>query len=720
MPEDDAPLLLQLLDMPVDEALLERFSPQERKVRTFALLRHLVLHDCQQRPLVLVVENLHWADATSEEWLTALVEHLTGAAILLLVTYRPGYRPPWLGQSVATQLALPHLLPEDSRAVVQSVLQTTLLPEPLLQAIVTKAAGNPFFLEELTWAVIEQSPHPAVPGIPDTIQAVLAARIDRLPPEEKHLLQTAAVIGPEIAMLLLQAIAEIPAEALHRSLAHLQVAEFLYETRLFPDLVYTFKHALTHEVAYGSLLQERRRALHAQIVEVLETLYPARLAEQVERLAHHALRGEVWDKALMYCRQAGEKAMARSAHREAVVYYEQALDALQHLPTQHDTRAQAIDLRLALRSALRPIGDSGRALTYLREAESLAMACDDSSRLGQVSAFLSVHFYYMGEHSQAITAAQRARGLATAGGDIVLQALANQYLGVAYQAQGNYRQAIDCFGQTVVALDGGRRCERFGQIFLPAVLTRAWLAWCHTELGMFTESRALGEEGLQIAKAAAHPSSLMFAYWGVGLPFLRQGDLYMAVPLLERAMSICQEADLSIFFPDMAPALGAAYTLAGRVADAVPLLMQAMEQTIAMNMQGLQALCSLPLGESQMLAGRLKDAHALAERTLILARAHQERSNEAYALRLLGEIAARRDPPAVEPAEVHYQQALILAEALDMRPLVAHCYFGLGTLYARIGRPEQARTALSTAVELYCTMEMTFWLSQVEAVLTQP
>ena len=197
-------------------------------------------------------------------------------------------------------------------------------------------------------------------------------------------------------------------------------------------------------------------------------------------------------------------------------------------------------------------------------------------------------------------------------------------------------------------------------------------------------------------------------------------DLHMAVPLLERAIIICQEADLSIFFPDMAPALGAAYTLAGRVADAVALLMQAMEQTIAMDMRGLQALCSLPLGEAQMLGGRLEDAHALAERTLILARAHQERGNEAYALRLLGEIAARRDPPAVEQAEVHYQQALILAEALGMRPLVAHCYFGLGTLYARIGRPEQARTALSTAVELYRTMEMTFWLSQVETALTQP
>ena len=677
-----------------------------------------MLHDSQRQPLVLAVENLHWVDSTSEEWLTALVEHLAGAAILLLVTHRPGYRPPWLAQSVATQMALPRLFPEDSRAVVQSVLQSTLLPEPLLQAMVTKAAGNPFFLEELTWAVMEQRPLSAVPGIPDTIQAVLAARIDRLPPAEKRLLQTAAVIGTEVAVPLLQAIAELPTEALHRDLAHLQAAEFLYETRLFPELVYTFKHALTHEVAYGSLLQERRRALHARIVEMLEALYPARIAEWVERLAHHALRGEVWDKALMYCRQAGEKAMARSAHREAVGCFEPALSALQHLPEQHDTRAQAIDLRLALRSALRPTGDSGRALTYLREAEALAVACDDSRRLGQVSVFLSVHFYYKGTHDQAITAAQRALALAIAGGDIVLQALANQYLGVAYQAQGTYRQAIDCFRQTVVAVDGGRRRERFGQIFLPAVLSRAWLACCHTELGMFTEGRTIGEEGLQIAEAAAHPSSLMFAYWGVGLPSLRQGDLHMALPLLERAMCICQEADLSIFFPDMAPALGAAYTLAGRVTDAMALLMQAMEQIIALDMRGLQALCSLPLGEAQMLAGRLEEAHALAEQTLALARAHQERANQAYALRLLGEITARRDAPALEQAEAYYQQALTLAEELGMRPLVAHCYLGLGMLYAGIGWPEQAHAALSTAVELYRTMGMTFWLPQAEAALS--
>ena len=197
------------------------------------------------------------------------------------------------------------------------------------------------------------------------------------------------------------------------------------------------------------------------------------MAEQVERLAHHALRGEVWDKALAYCRQAGEKALARSAHREAVGYFEQALSALQHLPEQRDTREQAIDLRLALRSALLPSGDSGRILAYLREAEALAAALDDPRRLGQVSVFLSTHFYHRGAYDQAIAAGQRALALATASGDVVLHALANQYLGIAYQAQGDYRRAIDCFRQTVASFDGARRHERFGQVILPAVHSRA-------------------------------------------------------------------------------------------------------------------------------------------------------------------------------------------------------------------------------------------------------
>jgi tetratricopeptide (TPR) repeat protein len=325
----------------------------------------------------------------------------------------------------------------------------------------------------------------------------------------------------------------------------------------------------------------------------------------------------------------------------------------------------------------------------------------------------------MGAHDQAIAAGQRALALATADGNIVLQALANLRLGYAYEAQGDYRRAIDCLRQTMMSLEGARRRERFGQVALPAVQSRAWLALCHAELGTFVEGRALGDEGLRIAEVVDHLASLMFASWGIGLLSLRQGDLRRALPQLERAVGICQDADLPLFFPLMAPALGAAYTLGRRVADAISLLTQAMEQTMAMEMGGLQALCSLSLGEAQLLAGRLEEAYALAERTLALTRQHQERGHEAYALRLLGDITRHRDPADSELAEAHYRQALALAAELGMRPLQAHCHRGLGMLYAMLGQLAQARTALITAIALYRTMDMTFWLPQTEAALAQ-
>jgi tetratricopeptide (TPR) repeat protein len=409
--------------------------------------------------------------------------------------------------------------------------------------------------------------------------------------------------------------------------------------------------------------------------------------------------------------------MARSAYREAVGYFEQALDALQHLPEQCDTREQAIDLRLALRTALWPSGDLGRILAVLREAESLAAALDDPRRLGQVSLFLSMHFSLMGACDQAIAAGQRALTLATAGGEVVLQALANRNLGLAYQFQGDYRRAIDCLRQSVAFFDGARCHERFGQISLPAVTSRTYLARCHAELGTFVEGRTLPEEGLWIAEAVAHPSSLMYASYGIGLLALRQGDLPRALPLLERAISLCQDADLPIYFPMMAAALGTAHTLSGHVADAVLLLTQAVEQATAMERVDFQALCRLSLGEAQMLAGRLEEAQALAEQALTLACAHQERGHQAYALRLLGDIAARRDPPEGESAVAHYQQALTLADALGMRPLMAHCHRSLGTLYATTGQPEQARAELSIAIELYKAMDMAFWLPEAEATL---
>jgi tetratricopeptide (TPR) repeat protein len=597
--------------------------------------------------------------------------------------------------------------------------------------VVALTQGNPFFLEESVQALIETrdvdgahggyrlgTPLPMLP-VPATVQAVLAARIDRLPPEEKRLVQIAAVIGMEVPLALLLALTEQSEEVLRGSLAHLQAAEFLYETSFFPASAYTFKHALTYEVAYESLLQDQRRVLHARIVEILEALAGDQMVEQVERLAHHAQQGEVWDKAVQYGRQAGEKALARSAYREAVAALERALGALQHLPETRDTREQAIDLWLTLRSALYPSGDFGRILAALRAAEELAIALDDPRRLSQISDLLSVHFKFRGAYDQAIASGQRALALATAGGDVVLHALVNMNLGSSYYATGDYRRALDCFQQTAAFFKEIRRHERFGHFFLPAVQSRGWLASCHAEIGRFTDGITLGEEGIRIAKTMDHARSLMLAYHGIGQLALVQGDLPRALAQLERAVGICRAVDIPLFFPRMATALGAAYTLAGRGADAMPLLTQALAQTTVMARGDLQTPCHLALGEALALVGRLEEAQAIAERALALTRQHQQRGHQAYALRLLGELAARFEPPECDQAGDYYRQALALAEELGMRPLQAHCHRGLGTLYAKTGQTEQARAALSTAIALYSAMDMTFWLPQTEAALAQ-
>jgi predicted ATPase len=382
--------------VPVEDPQWQALDPPQHRQQTFQAIKHLLLRASQVQPLLVVMENLHWLDTETQACLDTLIESLPMARLLLLVTYRPEHQHGWGNKTYYTQVRLDALSPAQADAFLQALLGDDRGLTPLKHLLITRTAGNPFFLEESVRTLVESGALIGAPGayrlaqsvptiqVPETVQVVLAARMDRLTPEDKRLLQTAAVIGMEVPFPLLQAIADLPEEALHRGLAHLQAAELLYETRLLPALAYTFKHALTHDVAYESLLPEPRRALHGHTVDALEALVGEWLDEQVERVAHHALRGEVWHTAVAACRQAGEKALARSAYREAVGYFEQALTALPHLPETRARHEQALDLRLALRTALWPSGDWGRMLACLREAEALAVALDAPRQLAGV------------------------------------------------------------------------------------------------------------------------------------------------------------------------------------------------------------------------------------------------------------------------------------------------------------------------------------------------
>jgi len=326
----------------------------------------------------------------------------------MLVNYRPEYQHSWGAKTYYSQLRLDALPAESAGELLESLVGSDPALAPLKTLLIARTAGNPLFLEESVRTLVETRALVGTRGahrlaqpveaiqVPATVQSILASRIDRLPLHEKRLLQSAAVIGKDIPFALLQGIAELPEEELRRGLTHLQGAEFLYEASLFPDLEYTFKHALTHDVAYGSLLQDRRRELHARVVETIEALYSDRLSEQIERLAHNAFRGEAWVKAVSYLRQAAAKALARSANREAVAYLEQALAALTHVPESRETLELAIDLRFDLRSSLFPLGETEAMLATLREAERLAGALGDPRRLAWVSIYMSQYSWVTG------------------------------------------------------------------------------------------------------------------------------------------------------------------------------------------------------------------------------------------------------------------------------------------------------------------------------------
>ncbi len=722
--------LLALLDVPVDDAAWDALDPPQRRQRILEAVKRLLLRESQVQPLLLLFEDLHWMDSESQALLDDLIESLPTARVLLLVSYRPEYQHAWGSKTYYTQLRIDPLPSETAEELLTALLGQDGTLEPLKRVLIERTEGNPFFLEESVQTLVEtqvlvgdrgayrMTRAPELLQIPATAQAILAARIDRLPPEDKRLLQAASVIGEDVPFPLLRAIADVPDNSLRRGLTQLQAAEFLYETSLFPDLEYTFKHALTHEVAYGSLLQDRRRALHARIVEVLEALYPDRVAEQVERLAHHAFRGEVWEKAVTYLRQAGAKALARSAYREAVTCFEQALAALHPLPDTHQKIERAIDLRLDLRQSLFPLGELATGWRYLQEAEGLARTLDDPRRLGWVSAYMSGHHVHTGGHvTEVRTLAQRVEAIAERLGDVPLQIAAQYYLAAASHLSGDYRGTEDICRKLIQSLHDQRTHERFGLVTAPAVWFRAQLARALAERGVFEEGDAHGQEAIRIAEALDHPFSIVVGC--VKLAHLKsvRGELSQAARLLERAVGLCREWNLTSHTPIAMAALGYVYAWSGRIGEGVSLLQQALTAYERAGIGYYHSLSVEQLGEAYLLADQVEDARACADRAVMLARGRGERGYEAWALRLLGEIASHPDPPDVETAEGHYRQAMALANKLGMRPLAAHCHLGLGKLYRRTGEQLKAEDHLKTAATMYREMDMRFCLEKADAEL---
>jgi class 3 adenylate cyclase/tetratricopeptide (TPR) repeat protein len=727
--EPALPAFLALLDIATDDGAWTRLDPPQRRQRTLDAVKRLLLRESQVQPLIAIFEDLHWIDGETQAMLDGLADSLPTARLLMLVNYRPEYRHSWGGKTYYRQLRLDALAAASAEELLDTLLGTDASLAPLKRLLIERTEGNPFFLEESVRTLVEQAMLDGAPGtyrvtrtpaalqIPATAQAIVAARIDRLEPVDKRLLQAASVIGKDVPLALLEAIGEMPESALRESLAHLQAAEFLYETNLFPEAEYTFKHALTHEVTYASLLQERRRGVHARIVETIESLYGDRLAERVEQLAHHAWHGAVWNKAATYLRQAGAKAVDRSGFREAVSSLEQALRALDRLPKSGEMQELAFDIRRELLDPL--LMQLDRRVEVVHEMKELAEVLGDTSRLVRALARTSNVLTHLGQTEMAVRNGRRSVELTSALSDPTLEMEARSHLGQAQLSSGAYEEAAANlrWGIAVLGVETDRRPLGYGPF--PSVLYRHFLVGCLTQLGEFDEATTVSREAVRIAEALDNPWSRALAYNAVAMLAVQRGDTSRAVAVAGRGLDLCNAYDMKFLWPRLASLSGYAMTLTGRFEDGVALMESALQASLAMRLAQDEAIRRAHASEGYLLAGRIREARDTALGALEFAEQHGQHGSGAWAHRLLGDIARLHPSLLPDSAAHHYREALRRADERGMRPLIAHCHLGLGKMHLRGGALEQAHEQLTIATTMYREMNMTYWLEQAEAEMRQ-
>jgi predicted ATPase/class 3 adenylate cyclase len=627
---DLAPLL-RLLDIPIEDeqAFWDALDPAQRRQRTLEALKRLILREALRQPVILAFEDLHWIDGESQAFLETLVDGLTQARLLLLLTYRPEYRHGWGGKSCYTQLRLNAFEGRTSEEFLANLVGGDATLERLKALL--PAYGNPFFLEESVRSLVEIKVIEGTPGnyrlvghlpelrIPATVQAILAARIDRLSPTAKELLQAASVIGTQVPHALLRPLVGLTEDDLGVSLAELRDGEFLFESRLFPDVEYAFKHALTHDVAYGSLLSERRQTLHRRCLEIIQRLGDDRLPERAEQLAHHAVRGEVWDEAVIHLRQAGRKAAARSAPDDARACLEQALGILSALPPSALNLQQALEARLELRPVLNQLGEPRRMLERLHEAESLAERLNDDRQRGRVCAFMATTHSLLGELDAAIATSMRAREIAAVLGDLELRILGTSFLAQAHYYRGEYEAVVRVATDNLAVLPADWTYEYFGNVAPASVFDRAWLAMALAQLGRFCEAARQEAEAIRLAEPMQHAFTLGRAYLATGTLYPLQGAWTTAQPPIERWIEVARTGNVALHLPWAVASSAWVLAELGKTSEALARVKDGeilVDRQAARGIVGQSAWAYHALGRAALLLGRGDDAQRLAERAM--------------------------------------------------------------------------------------------------------
>jgi len=716
------PFLHDLFGLPVADEALKHLDPKDKRQKTFEAMQALTVAGGQRRPRVVVVEDLHWIDKTSEDYLAFLIAGAAGVPLLLVTSHRPGYTVRWADKTYYTQIALDLLTEGQTEALMAALLGSRDLPPDFLRIVREKAEGNPLFVEEITTSLLERGTlvrrngeiawtgGPSV-EVPATIQDIIRARIDRLEEPVKRTVQTASVIGREFGLRLLTRISEMAAEV-RDYLATLTHLEFIHETRFFPELEFIFKHAVIQDVAYQSLLAQRRKELHGAIGRAIEDLYPDRLEEQAGILAYHYARSERQDKAVEYALLAGDRATRLYVNAEATAYYEQALATARALSASPETKRWQIDAGLKLATVGVTRQDIERDRPNLESARLLAQDLHDEPRLARVLYWLGRIQYVLGQSQTAIGYATQSLAIAESLGDEALAAPPVNLMGRASWQLSEFAKSVLLMERSVEQMRklGNKTEESTAAGFAGYLLGH---------LGNFDSAYQYGDRALALAREIQNPFAEAAARFTHGVTSVMRGEWSQAITDFEEARRVAHRAgDLfRVYLAELWQ--GWALTGAGSPGRGRVLLEEGLARAgqIGTKFQlscgkATLAACLLALGELDAVPGLCQEAIPLAEET-------GDKFINALAHRVLAEALSRLEPSDPAGAGRAILEAIRILQEIGTRPELARTYVSYARLLKARGERERAREFLANAIDMFREMGMAWDLERAEQALQE-
>jgi class 3 adenylate cyclase/tetratricopeptide (TPR) repeat protein len=721
------PPFQELLSLKGEEEAYLKLEPKQKREKIFEAMRDLFIRESQNKPLVLVFEDLHWIDKTSEEFLDYFIGWLANTPILLVILYRPEYTHHWGSKSYYSNVRVDQLSIPTSAELVQSILREGEVVPELSNLILGKAAGNPLFMEELTHSLLENgsiqkkdhqyflSKNVSDIQVPDTIQGIIAARIDRLDESLKRIMHVASVIGREFAFRILQAIMETK-EELKSHLLNLQGLEFIYEKRLFPELEYIFKHALTQEVAYNSLLLKRRKEIHEKIGRAIEEIYPDRLEEFYEMLAYHYSKSDNLDKACQYLKLSGKKAVRSYSNLEAFHFYKDAINMIKQKPETEQNKKECLEVILLMDIPMRLSAYPEDPLKFLEEGERFCKELEDKKSLAAISNSIGLFHALTGDATLGRKYQEASFEAAGEIQDIETMAPVGWGLCVSYSWEGEYRKIVNIAPKVIESLEKTQREDEFfglpTNIYSPL---QGIYGYSLGSLGDFAKGEQLGEKGLSFANKINHPFSIGLAEIYYGILFTVKGDGKNAVKHLHSSVGYLEKSQAVIHLPRALSFLGYGYCLLGELETALKFTEKALKMQTDIRFP--RSSIHYFLSSVHFDSGNLNEARVHAEQALNLAQTSHQKYWEGISWLQLGRILGKMEGSQLHKAKEHILQGMKILDELGTKPAYARGYLSLGELYANAGQKDKSLGNLKKAEAMYQGMGMDYWLTRTKKLL---